>query len=201
MPNGEVWSVNPCWEINGATGSPVSPGQAQTIANAIAALSPNTDVRAAWAATTTWNSVRVESRSLTGILETQAEAVRAVPSPGSGTSVHPNQTSIVLSLLTPGVGPSARGRLYWPATGQLLQTSDYRISATLQGLLLTGLKAFLLNIEAAIVATLPNANLTVWSRKTANYHDVNQLRLGNVLDTQRRRRDTLLESYVAGPFP
>jgi len=57
------------------------------------------------------------------------------------------------------------------------------------------------SMETAIKATLPEANLTVWSRKTANFHDVNSLQVGNVLDTQRRRRDTLIEAYTAVTYP
>jgi hypothetical protein len=56
-------------------------------------------------------------------------------------------------------------------------------------------------MEAAIKATLPEANLTVWSRKTANFHDVNAIQVGNVVDSQRRRRDALIEGYTAVVFP
>lgn len=201
MPGGEAWSVNPCWEINGSGGDPVSPAQALTIATAIAAITPAVQVNAMWAPNTVLTGARVEARSLTGVLESQAEALRTTPLNGSATASHPYQSALCLSLLTPGVGPSARGRLYWPATGVVLGLTDYRVPLATRDGILTALKAYLLNIENAIKATLPNANLTVWSRKTANFHDVNQLRLGNVMDVQRRRRDALIEQYGSGPFP
>ena len=91
--------------------------------------------------------------------------------------------------------------MYWPATGAALQTADYRLSSAVVPTTLAGLKTFLSGLEAAIKVTLPNANLTVWSRTTANFHDVNSLQLGNVLDVQRRRRDALLENYTATTFP
>jgi len=202
LPGGEKWSVNPCWEIDGTVGKPVSPTQANTIATAIAALTLPSSVTVTWAPNTVWTGVRVEARSLTGTLESQAEVLKGTPLNGSSTSSHPYQTAVVLSLLTPGIGASARGRLYWPATGAVLSNADYRLPTATRDALLAALKAHLLNCETAINATIgPNANLTVWSRKTSNFHDVNQLRMGNVLDTQRRRRDTLIEGYGAGSYP
>ena len=201
MPNGEVWSVNPCWEIDGITGSLVTAAECQTIADAIVLLSPGGILAQATAATTTIVGARVEARRLTGELEANAEQIKATPLVGTGTSVHPYQSSIVISLKTPGVGPSARGRLYWPATGIALDTSTYRLSTTNRDGILSAAKTYLSAIETAIQATLPNANLTVWSRKTANFHNVNALQVGNVIDTQRRRRDTLIESYASVSFP
>ena len=202
MPGGEVWSTNPCWEIDGTAGSLVTAGEAATIAAAINAVTWPTALRATVAANTTWASVRVEGRLLTGGLQVQAENQKALPLTGSGgTTVHPQQCALTISLRTPGVGPSARGRLYWPANGIALQTADGRISSTDASSILAGAKTFLSGIEAAIQVTLPNANLTVWSRKTANFHDVNELQIGNVVDTQRRRRDALIESYTSTVFP
>jgi type IV pilus biogenesis protein CpaD/CtpE len=91
--------------------------------------------------------------------------------------------------------------MYLPATGAALQTSDYRMSTTFRDSVLGGVKTWLSGVEAAIKVTLPNANLTVWSRLTANFHNVNQLQMGNVVDTQRRRRDILIENYGSLVFP
>ncbi len=201
MPNGEVWSTNPCWEINGTGGAPVSPAQALAIATALNTVAVPSTVTALWAGTTRLTGYRVEARSLAGALESQAEFVRSTPIVGTGTQVHPHSTAMVLSLRTPGVGPSARGRLYWPATGQAISNVDYRVSAANMGTILAGLKTYLSGLEAAIKATLPEANLTVWSRKTLNFHDVNSFQLGNVLDVQRRRRDALIEGYSAVAYP
>jgi hypothetical protein len=56
-------------------------------------------------------------------------------------------------------------------------------------------------MEAVIKATLPDANLTVWSRQYAQFRDISSLQVGNVLDTQRRRRDTLIEAYSSTSYP
>ena len=201
LPGGEVWSVNPCWEINGQLGAPVSPAQALTIATALGAVTVNSSLQACMAVGTRVLGYRVESRSLAGVLESQAEFTRPTPVNGNGGTVLPYNSAIVISLRTPGVGASSRGRLYWPATGIALQAADYRISAASAGGIATGAKTYLSAMEAAIKATLPEANLTVWSRKTANFHDVNAIQVGNVVDSQRRRRDALIEGYTAVVFP
>lgn len=201
MPGGEVWSVNPCWEINGSGGTPVTPSQAKTIADNCSVVVPNAGLLLTMAANCNLIGVRVESRALDGTLESQGETIRGAAIQGTGNSIHPFQTAIVLSLRTPGIGASARGRLYWPMTGQVLDATNGRLSNANQLTILAGLKQYLLGLETAIKITLPNANLTVWSRTTENFHDVNALRLGNVVDTQRRRRDGLVEAYEGTTFP
>lgn len=201
MPGGEVWSVNPCWEINGAGGDPVSPATALTIATNLNNVTVPAALTSMMAPTTRVTGYRVESRALDGTLESQAEFTRPTPVPGVGSGVLPYGSALVLSLRTPGVGGSARGRMYWPATGALLFSTNYRLSTPAPATVLAGFKTFLLGIEAVIVAQLPNANLTVWSRTTENFHNVNALRLGDVIDSQRRRRDAILESYSAVSYP
>jgi len=201
MPGGEVWSTNPCWEINGTGGAAVSAAQALAIATALGGVTIPSALQAAMGPNTTLTGYRVEARSLTGTLESQGEFIRPTVVTGSGATSHPHGTAVVVSLRTPGVGPSSRGRMYWPATGQVLNASDYRITAALTGGLVTGFKTYLSAMETAIRASLPNANLTVWSRKTANFHDVNSLQVGNVLDSQRRRRDALIEAYTTVSYP
>jgi hypothetical protein len=201
MPSGEEWSVNPCWEVDGSTGALVTPADAATIATAIAALSVPATLQQTFAAATTVTGCRVEGRTLAGSLEVQAEAVRGTPVAGTGTSPHPYQTSIVISLRTPLPGARSRGRMYWPATGVVLQPSTLRLSTTLRDSILGGARSYLNAIEGAIKATQPNANLTVWSRTGSSFANVNQLQVGDVVDTQRRRRDTLIEGYGSIAFP
>lgn len=201
LPSGEEWSVNPCWEIDGTAGQPVPPTLAQTIAAACANVIPTGTLTELWNNVTTLRGVRVEARSLAGILESQAESIRTTPVAGTGTNPHPYQTSVVVSLRTPGVGPSARGRLFFPATGVTLSATTLRLSTSTRDSVLSGAKSYLTALETAIKASLPEANLTVWSRTTQNFHNVTQLQMGDVVDVQRRRRDQLIESYGAVAFP
>lgn len=202
LPGGEVWSVNPCWELDGSTGVVITQQDALTIATAITALVLPTSLQIMMAANTFWSGARVEARQVTGALDAQAEAVRAVPVNGSGTATHPFQTAAVISLRTSGVGAQYRGRMYWPATGIALGGADYRITSANVASHLSGAKSFLTAIQGAIRATAGvNADLTIWSRKTSTFRNVNALQMGNVVDTQRRRRDTLAEAYQGTTFP
>lgn len=201
QPGGEVWSTNPCWEIDGTAGASVSATTCVTIANALAALTLPTVVRNAMGTQTRLTGYRVEARQLSGILDAQGQADLSSPIVGTGPNIHPHGTSIVVSLRTFGVGASARGRLYWPATGQALDNTDYRIASATVSSLLTGMRTYLSDMETAIKVSLPEANLTVWSRKNQSFADVQALHMGNIPDSQRRRRDTLAEAYQSLPFP
>lgn len=201
MPGGEKWSINPCWEINGSAGDPVSPATATAIATAIGAVTVPPSVTTMWSPVTNLTGYRVEARALNGDLESQAEFIRPTALGGTGTAPHPYQTSCVISLRTPLPGARFRGRLYMPATGCVIVATTLRLDPAVQSSLLTGMKTYLSAIETAIQASLPNANLTVWSRTYEGFANVNSLRIGNVLDTQRRRRDALAELEVGTSYP
>lgn len=201
QPGGEVWSTNPCWELNGSTGETVSQAQALTVATAINLVTIPTALLSCMGTQTRLTATRVEARQLAGLLEAQAEAARATAVVGTGPNIHPHGTALVCSLRTPAVGPSGRGRMYWPATGQALDNTDYRIAASNVTSLLTGFKTLLSGIEGAIRVTFPEANLTVWSRKVPRFADVTSLQVGNIPDSQRRRRDTLSEGYQGTTYP
>lgn len=201
MPSGEVWSVNPVYSIGGDFGVPVSATQAQTIATAIANITPGAALLGAMAPSTTFVGCRVEARSAAGVLESLAEGVRATPLNGTGSTIHPYQTAMVFSLRTASAGGSGRGRLYWPATGIGLGSADYRLIPATATSLLAGMKSYLTSINAAIAATLTGVSLGVWSRLGNSIQPVTSLQLGNVLDTQRRRRDTLIEAIQSTTYP
>lgn len=200
MPNGEEWSVNPVWGL-GDFDVPTTPAGVQAVATACAAVAAPAGLASSWAVNTRHDGVRVEARNYAGLLQNQAEAVRAAPIAGTSATTHPFQTAMVLSLRTAAVGQSGRGRLYWPATGLLLDADTYRPLDALVATTLTAYKTFLSGLEAAVKVTYPTSKLVVWSRKLASAANVTQLQAGNILDVQRRRRDTLIESYQSVAFP
>jgi hypothetical protein len=201
MPGGEEWSVNPVFSVGGDFGTPVSPQQAQTIATAIAAIAVPTGLMNLMSNSTNVQGVRVEARSLAGVLESQGEALKGIATPGGQTVGHPFQTAVVLSLRSGTPGASGRGRLYWPGTGAPLNIADLRIVTGTVSSALSGAKTYLSGIETAIEATLTGVSLCVWSRKLVNLFPVTQLQIGNVADVQRRRRDALVEGYQATTYP
>lgn len=200
LPNGEVWSVNPCYQI-ADSGADNTFTEVNSIAAAIAGLTIPTGVRGMYNSNTSINSIRVETRKYNGTLELLAEA--AVPAVvfGSGSASHPFQTSMVTSLRTEFPGARGRGRLYWPATGVPILASTLRPATSEVTAALTGVKSYLSAIQTAINAQIPVINLVVWSRVGGTSHQVTRLLQGDILDTQRRRRDSLAETYQAVAYP
>ena|SRR5687767_6126193 len=199
MPGGEVWSVNPIWRLS-AEALPTYE-ELITLATAINSITVPAGMLAMLNSNTQVTGVRLEARSNTGALEAIYEADRPVPQTGSGASVHPFQTSVVLSLRTTSPGASGRGRLYWPATGVALTPSTMRVPNAALVAFRDAFSTYLGDLTTAIELTSPVAILAVWSRTLGTYSMVNRLSAGDVLDVQRRRRDTLAEAVVTGTYP
>lgn len=202
-PNGEVWSVNPVWQIGGvSTAEDISSDEAAAMATACGAVVVPTGLTGAMSTGFIASSIRVEARRWDGTLAAQAQVPMSASYAGTGSQVHPYQTSIVASLRTSGVGASGRGRLYWPATGMTLGVGSNRPTSVNVLLVLTGMKTYLTSLGTALDVTLTNSPvLSVWSRKNLSTLPVTQIQMGDVLDVQRRRRDALIESYSNTTFP
>lgn len=199
LPSGEVWTVNPVYQL--ITEPAVTWDNLNTVATAINALIPGAGIGALWTNTTGIKGVKLEARFQNGTLEAQIEQDRPSISSGSGSAVHPGQTSMVLSLRTPKAGPQGRGRLYFPATGVTIAVADLRPTSAVCTAFLSAAKTYLSGISSAITPTLGSNSLVVWSRVGLGAHGVNRLLAGNVLDVQRRRRDTLIETYSSITYP
>jgi len=200
MPSGEEWSVNPVFGLQDF-GTAVTPVQIAAVAAAVAAVNPTTNLTNFNVAAVTLSGCRVEARKRTGELEVQAESIRATPVPGTGAAPHSFQSSWVTSLRTAQVGGTGRGRLYWPATGQSVSNLTLRPTPAVVTGALTAVASYLTGVRSAVRATFPNAYLAVWSRKNSGLAMVDSLQMGDVLDVQRRRRDSLVEGYSAAAFP
>jgi len=98
-------------------------------------------------------------------------------------------------------GASGRGRLYIPATGFAVSPSNLRPLPANVTTALTGTKQYLTALSAAVTANVTDTILAVWSRKLATTLGVTRIQMGDVLDTQRRRRDSLIENYQEQAWP
>lgn len=203
LPGDEVWSVNPVF-------APLMPPftadetQLATVAQAIATLTVPTTLLGLLSSSATLASVRCEARSDSFELETVGEYFRPVPLAGTGAATKPNQSAIVLSLRTAGVGARRRGRAYWPALAAALSTTTGRVSSPTNTATAEAAAQYLQAIANAIGATLTGVDTwspVVYSRVGGNSLGVNAVWVGDVLDTQRRRRDTLPENYARNPYP
>lgn len=108
----------------------------------------------------------------------------------------PPQTALVASLRTPQVGPSGRGRIFLPGppssangtSGQVLDTQRNNYAAAVA----TFLESCTLNNGTkAIPAVVPRAQSA-----PSVYAVINNVRVGNRWDTQRRRRRSLVETFA-----
>ena len=200
MPGGEVFSVNPVWKLD--TGAVITYGEATAIVTAINALTIPSAILNMITTGCAWTGCRVEARDVTGTLEVLAEGSRTTPATGTGPSEKPFQTSMVLSLRTPTPGGRGRGRLYWPATGVGISASTLRVAGANVSTYLAAIKTYLAAVEGAIDASIDEeVSLAVWSRTAAALPAVNSITMGDILDTQRRRRDSVPESYTAVGWP
>lgn len=200
LPNGEVWSVNPVWALNDFPVT-TTPAQVSAVATACAAVTVPTALLFQMSSSTNVNAVRVEARTMGGVLENLAEATKGTPQAGTGTQPHPFQTSWVISLRTLRVGGSGRGRLYWPATSTQLAVGTLRPTTSELNSFCAGAKTYLSGLTTAVKATFDTAVLAVWSRTSSSAENVSSIQVGDVLDVQRRRRDALVEGTVSLAFP
>lgn len=200
MPGGEVWSVNPSFFLLDEPAS-ITSAEALAIATAVDAITIPTALRAWMSTSTSFTGTRVEARDRNGLLEALGEHSRTTAVPGTGIASHPYQTSTVTSLRSGFPGAQGRGRLYWPATGFPIAVGTLRADATILGTGLTAVRTYLTAIQAAVAVSAGPCQLAVWSRTGTAFHAVTTLRQGDVLDTQRRRRDALAEAYTELTYP
>lgn len=202
-PGGEVWSINPVFDPTGEFPGGVDQTALDAACNAIANLTVPTGMLNKMSNALRVTGARVEVRedsndALIGI----AIDVRTTPAVGSGTPLRPAQCAIVLSLRTNTPGGSGRGRLYWPALGDAIG-ADLRYSSTVTNQFCTDMRVYLNAIRSALATAFPTIgfDLAVRSRTTHTTPHVVRIQTGNVIDTQRRRRDAMIEDYVQLPFP
>lgn len=115
---------------------------------------------------------------------------------GYAGQIYPNQVALAVTLNTAfSRGPAHKGRFYIPIPCLSV--------ATLQNGLISSTDATAVKTAATtMLNSLNNAaadmSVAVFSRKAGSpaHHNVTSISVGQVLDTQRRRRRKLLEAYV-----
>lgn len=122
----------------------------------------------------------------------------ATPVPGTGAAIHPAQTAIVLSLQTGAPGARNRGRLYLPGLGLTLQGG--RVGVNDLGQLTIDAADFIKQLRSSGDA-LAGGGVTgvaypsVVSTVASGGRNVTSVRVGNRLDSQRRRAESEKEVY------
>jgi hypothetical protein len=119
---------------------------------------------------------------------------------GSTTQKKPFQICLVVSLFSAFAGPNGRGRFYVPVPAAV-PGDDGRITAAAAADAANRAKTMLLAAEAAFPAgftaqvAVASGGSLVKAVPPALYQ-VTEVRVGDVLDTQQRRRRAVLETYT-----
>lgn len=154
----------------------------------------------------TFTGWRVEQREEDESLTNVGEAAYTAPFGGSNPPSKSPQDALVVSLRTTTPGARGRGRIYWPALGATLNTDFALTAPTSAAVALASAELFDLvgdqiNAEWAANSIPVTTELAVRSVTDHVSRQVVRLQVGNRLDTQRRRRDLLIENYAVQAYP
>lgn len=190
----EKWSVGLNYGFGGTT---LSQADSQTAATAIANLlaasaTPFGTLANGAGAGCSLDSVDVYGYAASGPAVSHGQGLLSPKRGFTGTTSAPPQTCSVITLLTNVPGRSSRGRIYWPQLAPTISAGLKSSTAAGHG---AGLRALNITIEGALNTFGPWV-LCVYSAKNDNLTTVSAFRSGDVLDTQRRRRDALAETYT-----
>ena len=110
----------------------------------------------------------------------------------------PPQDSVVVSTKTPRIGANGRGRFFLPPSGDGDTTTGGRLTSTSRGNLLTAMVAILEGMAITDSITphlwvIPAVIGAPWT----SYGQITSIDIGDVIDTQRRRRRSLVEARVS----
>lgn len=134
----------------------------------------------------------VEIDPATGKQLSGADTVLALAGTNA-TACLPFQCSVVVSLRTNLRTRAGRGRFYLPSVA-VDQQAGGTLTAAAQTAIADAGAALLNGIEAA------GGSVVIYHRTTHTTTDVVEARVGSIIDTQRRRRNQLVETYETRPL-
>lgn len=199
MPGGERWS---CGLTAHLTDIAVPQGALNNLAagllTAWGVLVEDTNV--VFSNGTTLTRVDVRQVDPQGVTVKLAQASPSNNIEGNVGAAMPNQVAVVASLRTGTPGARGRGRVYLPLLGAQVGTNG-RLVGLQRGNIANGMKTLLDSINDDLVSELGTGNwLSVESGVGSGLSSrMTSVRVGDVLDTQRRRRDKIQEAYVELP--
>lgn len=211
-PDGEVWSVNPRFGFhNNGVFAQTTPGALalEQWAAAIGDLNNGkvlpSGLSGLLSSSLSIEGIRCEVQTLTGQMTQAAEFSLGTPAQGAGALTRPLSVAACFTLNRgASFGRSGRGRLFFPACAGPSLTTSARVPEALRNTLSAELVGWLKALRDAFPdpAGPPSDTLRplVWSRTRGNTRWVENVAMGDVLDSQRRRRDALRESYSIAAY-
>lgn len=126
-------------------------------------------------------------------------ATSSAPVSGSTTGLLPLQCATVASFRTGRIGRRGRGRIYLPAQSPNAMDTHGRLTGSYCNDVVSNTVTFLqdMSMHGAGLSTVEIRPCVTGSPYT-DYGTITEVLVGDVVDTQRRRRDRLVEAYVSG---
>jgi hypothetical protein len=116
----------------------------------------------------------------------------------AGGSIMPLQCSVCASWETPVVGRKGRGRIYLPPVVVGVLGSHGRLDPSWVGDAATNVKALLEGLSySGVGAGTAHVRPIVTGAPWTDYGMITEVRVGDLVDTQRRRRRQLVETYTS----
>lgn len=120
------------------------------------------------------------------------------PTGGTSGNLMPINNAVVASHRTGQIGRSGRGRMFIPGLAAGAVATDGRVDATVQDFLMDGQVALLEALYYDGTGTDGSVVKPIVTGGTfTNYAVITQVRVGNIFDTQNRRRRQLTETYLS----
>ena len=156
-------------------------------------------------ALTFWNAIKGSAPTQSRMLGVRINAHQAdgkvvnganvfslkTPALGTASSPMPNQLAIVASLRTGARGPGGRGRMFLPLNGTM--AAGGVIAAATKTAINSGLLALIAN---AYDLAAGNPLASIVNAKGLTYSSIASVGVGDLFDTQRRRRNAIQENYT-----
>lgn len=139
-----------------------------------------------------WQEVRLSAVEADGTVVNGASVFTMI-SPLAGGAATMNvapQNAVVASLQTGGRGPRNRGRMYLPIHTNTAVTTGGLVASAVNTALRAATKTLIDTVNGLLVA-----RMSVVSATHQTYSDIVNVRCGDEIDTQRRRRNGRLETY------
>jgi hypothetical protein len=186
-PGGEVWSFTLHTQ-----GSPtIAAAEALWLSSVTAGWTGHWDAlvstQVSWTGTKTAQLDTVTLKQMTAMAD-----VVVKPGLGAGEPLPP-QCSNCVSTLSALATRSGRGRFYLPPLTITTMATGHASGATVTALVAGAKAMFDALIAGGLAPVLVNSTTKVVTPITS-------FKVGNVIDTQRRRRDKLVETYTASPL-
>lgn len=185
------------WSCSFATPPQVGATEADMVVTALAAHTLfNTNVWTAhtsrWAAATTLIGARASQVDVSGHETVSGSSFLTTPIAGTGSGAQlPPECAVVVSLRTTTPGPRGRGRMYLPGPVSNNLGNNGELHADFASEVADGMQGFV-NAWNADIDTL---RFSVASSVGGFVTAVSSVRVGNVVDSQRRRRWSIPEAY------